>query len=42
MAIKEITRQLQYNNLQNFIRSFRKQEDMTPGQYRSKFGKVDI
>ncbi|NHN28923.1 AraC family transcriptional regulator [Paenibacillus sp. S3N08] len=38
MPIKDIAQRLQYNNPQNFIRSFRKQEEMTPGQYRSKYG----
>lgn len=38
MPIKDIAQKLQYNNPQNFIRSFRKQEEMTPGQYRSKYG----
>ena len=33
--VKEIAEKLQYNNSQNFIRSFKKQEDMTPGQYRA-------
>lgn len=36
MSIKDIASRLQYNNPQNFIRSFRKLEGMTPGQYRSK------
>lgn len=34
MPIKDIASKLRYNNSQNFIRSFRKQEGMTPGQYR--------
>jgi AraC-like DNA-binding protein len=34
MPIKDIAAKLRYNNSQNFIRSFRKQEGMTPGQYR--------
>lgn len=34
MTIKDIAARLRYNNSQNFIRSFRKQEGMTPGQYR--------
>ncbi|OMD43148.1 AraC family transcriptional regulator [Paenibacillus borealis] len=34
MPIKDIAARLRYNNSQNFIRSFRKQEGMTPGQYR--------
>jgi AraC-like DNA-binding protein len=36
MPIKDIAAKLRYNNPQNFIRSFRKQEGMTPGQYREK------
>ncbi|MEK3885491.1 helix-turn-helix domain-containing protein [Paenibacillus sp. PL2-23] len=36
MSIKDIAAKLQYNNPQNFIRSFRKVEGMTPGQYREK------
>lgn len=36
MTIKEIAAKLCYNNPQNFIRSFRKHEGMTPGQYREK------
>nr|WP_249529564.1 AraC family transcriptional regulator [Paenibacillus brevis] len=34
MPVKDIAARLRYNNSQNFIRSFRKQEGMTPGQYR--------
>ncbi len=41
MPIKEIAEKLNYTNPQNFIRSFRKQEDMTPGQYRAKYGKIE-
>ncbi|MFS0724401.1 helix-turn-helix domain-containing protein [Paenibacillus sp. 1P07SE] len=37
MTVKEIADRLRYNNSHNFIRSFRKQEGMTPGQYRSSF-----
>lgn len=37
IPIKDIAAKLRYNNPQNFIRSFRKQEGMTPGQYREKF-----
>jgi AraC-like DNA-binding protein/flagellar basal body-associated protein FliL len=37
MAVKEIADRLKYTNSHNFIRSFRKQEDMTPGEYRSKY-----
>ena len=36
MPIKDIAARLRYNNPQNFIRSFRKQEGITPGQYREK------
>ncbi|MNW27618.1 HTH-type transcriptional regulator YesS [compost metagenome] len=34
MTIKEIAERLQYHNPQNFIRSFRKKELVTPGAYR--------
>lgn len=34
MSVKEISERLQYNNSQNFIRSFRKTEGITPGKYR--------
>ncbi|MEK4326320.1 AraC family transcriptional regulator [Paenibacillus sp. FSL R7-0312] len=37
MPVKDIASRLRYNNSQNFIRSFRKQEGMTPGQYRDNF-----
>ncbi|WP_411350250.1 AraC family transcriptional regulator [Paenibacillus sp. WLX2291] len=33
-TIKEIAERLQYHNPQNFIRSFRKKEQVTPGTYR--------
>ena len=36
IPIKDIATKLRYNNPQNFIRSFRKQEGITPGQYREK------
>ncbi|WP_114351522.1 AraC family transcriptional regulator [Saliterribacillus persicus] len=36
-SVKEIAEELQYNNSQNFIRSFRKIEGITPGKYRSEF-----
>jgi AraC-like DNA-binding protein len=36
MPIKDIAARLRYTNPQNFIRSFRKLEGMTPGQYRDK------
>lgn len=39
MTVKTIAEKLRYNNSQNFIRSFRKVEGMTPGQYREKYGK---
>lgn len=42
MPIKEIAEKLTYNNPQNFIRSFRKLEGMTPGQYRSKYANSNI
>ena len=41
IPIKDIAAKLRYNNSQNFIRSFRKQEGMTPGQYRDKFKMVN-
>ncbi|MBT2293354.1 helix-turn-helix domain-containing protein [Paenibacillus albidus] len=34
MTIKDIAERLQYHNSQNFIRSFRKKENVTPGSYR--------
>lgn len=34
LTIKEIAERLQYHNSQNFIRSFRKKEQVTPGAYR--------
>src|SRR5690606_102195 len=37
MTNKDIAAKLRYNNSQNFIRSFRKLEGMTPGQYRDKY-----
>ncbi|WP_438446135.1 AraC family transcriptional regulator [Gorillibacterium sp. sgz5001074] len=40
MTVKDIAEKLQYQNSQNFIRSFRKQEDMTPGQYREVHRKM--
>jgi len=41
MSVKDIAERLTYTNPQNFIRSFKKQEEMTPGQYRAKYGKPD-
>jgi AraC-like DNA-binding protein len=40
LTVKEIADKLKYTNPQNFIRSFRKQEGMTPGQYRSKYADI--
>ncbi|MGN8645969.1 AraC family transcriptional regulator [Gracilibacillus sp. HCP3S3_G5_1] len=37
MSVKEIAERLQYNNSQNFIRSFRKMEEITPGKYRAQY-----
>ncbi|MFX3631614.1 MAG: helix-turn-helix domain-containing protein [Candidatus Pristimantibacillus sp.] len=42
MSVKEIGERLTFTNSQNFIRAFRKQEDMTPGQYRSKYMQRDV
>ncbi|HEX7056843.1 MAG TPA: AraC family transcriptional regulator [Bacilli bacterium] len=36
MTVKEIAERLQYHNAQNFIRSFRKKEGVTPGQFREQ------
>ncbi|SFL57954.1 Helix-turn-helix domain-containing protein [Gracilibacillus orientalis] len=36
MPVKDIANELRYNNSQNFIRSFRKNVGMTPGNYRKK------
>lgn len=36
LTIKDIAARLRYNNPQNFIRSFRKWEGITPGQYRER------
>lgn len=38
MTVKEIADRLKYYNSNNFIRAFRKQEGVTPGQYRAKYG----
>ncbi|MCH1625461.1 AraC family transcriptional regulator [Ferdinandcohnia quinoae] len=35
-SVREIAERLQYNNSQNFIRSFRKIEGTTPGKYREQ------
>ncbi|MFC0473310.1 helix-turn-helix domain-containing protein [Halalkalibacter kiskunsagensis] len=39
MTVKDIADKLKYTNSQNFIRSFKKLEEMTPGQYREKYRK---
>ncbi|MFD1335299.1 helix-turn-helix domain-containing protein [Oceanobacillus iheyensis] len=36
LSVKDIAIKLQYNNSQNFIRSFRKIEGITPGKFRSE------
>jgi len=36
LTIREISQRLQYTNSQNFIRSFKKFEAMTPGKYREQ------
>lgn len=36
MSVNEIAARLQYTNTQNFIRYFKKQEGITPGQYREQ------
>jgi two-component system response regulator YesN len=40
MKIAAIAEKLQYQNSQNFIRSFRKVEGTTPGDYRKKFREI--
>lgn len=40
LKIGEIAERLRYQNSQNFIRYFRKMEDMTPGDYRKQYRKV--
>ncbi|MCZ8516987.1 helix-turn-helix domain-containing protein [Paenibacillus filicis] len=37
MSVSEIAEKLQYSNIQNFSRYFRKMETMTPSEYRTKF-----
>ncbi|OXM87634.1 helix-turn-helix domain-containing protein [Paenibacillus rigui] len=39
LPVKEIACRLQYKNSQNFIRSFRKGQGMTPGEFRLKYGR---
>lgn len=36
LTVKEIAEKLRYGNSQNFIRSFKKRESITPGQYRKE------
>ncbi|MFC4698247.1 helix-turn-helix domain-containing protein [Enterococcus aquimarinus] len=36
MTVKAISERLQYTNPQNFIRFFKKKENMTPGEYRKQ------
>ncbi|CAM4269198.1 helix-turn-helix domain-containing protein [Paenibacillus tarimensis] len=40
MTIKDIAERLRYQNSQNFIRSFRRKEYVTPGEYRKKMKAV--
>ncbi|WP_228469595.1 helix-turn-helix domain-containing protein [Paenibacillus sp. JNUCC31] len=42
LTVKDIAARLCYNNPQNFIRSFRKWEGITPGQYRERKQKADL
>lgn len=42
LTVKDIAARLRYNNPQNFIRSFRKWEGITPGQYRERKQKPDL
>ncbi|HER2177892.1 TPA: AraC family transcriptional regulator, partial [Streptococcus pyogenes] len=42
LTVKDIAARLRYNNPQNFIRSFRKWEGITPGQYRERKHKPDL
>lgn len=36
LTVREIAEKLKYGNSQNFIRSFKKRESLTPGQYRKQ------
>lgn len=36
LTVKKIAEKLKYGNSQNFIRSFKKRESITPGEYRKK------
>ncbi|WP_458124072.1 helix-turn-helix domain-containing protein [Paenibacillus sp. Z3-2] len=42
LTVKDIAARLRYNNPQNFIRSFRKWEGITPGQYRERKQKAEV
>ena len=42
LPVKEIAYKLQYKNSQNFIRSFRKGQGMTPGEFRMKYGRKPL
>ncbi|UPK43133.1 helix-turn-helix domain-containing protein [Paenibacillus pabuli] len=42
LTVKDIAARLRYNNPQNFIRSFRKWEGITPGQYRERRQKAEL
>ncbi|PQP81036.1 AraC family transcriptional regulator [Paenibacillus sp. PCH8] len=42
ITVKDIAARLRYNNPQNFIRSFRKWEGITPGQYRERKQTAEI
>nr|WP_272907828.1 helix-turn-helix domain-containing protein [Paenibacillus xylanexedens] len=42
LTVKDIAARLRYNNPQNFIRSFRKWEGITPGQYRERKQKAGV
>lgn len=42
LTVKDIAARLRYNNPQNFIRSFRKWEGITPGQYRERKQKSNV
>lgn len=41
LSVKDIAEKLTFTNSQNFIRAFKKQQGMTPGQYRSKYAASD-
>ncbi|WP_165006198.1 MULTISPECIES: response regulator transcription factor [unclassified Enterococcus] len=37
LSVKEIAERLKYRNPQNFIRFFKKKEEVTPGEYRKRY-----